>query len=643
MCKNFTCALLFVLTFFPAILNAQAPVVGWNKLLGSNQDESASSMIATSDGNYVFVGPTTGSQNGDISATGHGGKDYWLVKVDPAGNKIWDKLFGGSADDIPSEVIRTADGGYIITGYSVSSQSGDVSGTLHGTGGFADLWIVKTDADGNIQWQRLLGSSSTEGIYGSGIRQVADGGYVIASSSQLASGIHGDGDISDSSHGQTDGWIVKLDGNGNKIWDNLLGGINSDLFTKVEVLSDGNFIALGTTNTIGPPSDITNFQHGVGLVPKPDVMMMKIDPSGNKIWDREYGCFGPESNENIRLTSDGGFLVSCNTAGGAVLGAGDITGPFYSSIGDNDEWVFKTDAAGNLQWNKLLGGNTTDGGTASLLQEPDGGYLIGMYALSSLSGMVSDTSHGLYDLWLVKLATDGNKQWDKLFGGSQSEGSGTLLPLPSGAGYIWSAVSNSSQSGDVTATNHGGNDIWLLRLVPDAAGGALPLTFLSFNAFAKNNTVGLTWTTSDEKNTKDFVVERSSNGTSWSDIGTVTASGQSSGVLRYSFTDKAPVAQQNYYRLLQRDKDGQFSYSSIKSVMVSNHGAGLRVLVNPVNGKTLDVQNSVTVIARIYNLQGILLKQVQLTAGRNNIDVSGLASGTYTISTGKEVQRFIVR
>ncbi|MDE3250059.1 MAG: T9SS type A sorting domain-containing protein [Bacteroidota bacterium] len=645
MCRNFTHALLFVLTSFPALLKAQPPVVGWNKLLGSNQDESTLSMIATSDGNYVFVGSTPGSQNGDISASGHGGKDYWLVKVDPAGNKIWDRLFGGGADDEPSEVIQTADGGYAIAGYSKSSQSGDVTGTLHGTNGYSDLWVVKTDASGNLQWQTLLGGADVDAFYGSGIRQLSDGGFIIAtSSSQNLDGSSPNGDVTDTYHGQTDGWLVRLDATGQKLWDNLLGGINGDFFNGIELLGDGNFLVTGNTNSFHTADgDITNFAHGIGLIPKPDALVMKVDQSGNRIWDKEYGSFGFEGSPNLRLTNDGGFIFGVSTSAGYVFGAGDITDPFYSTSGDADEWVVKADADGNIQWNRLLGGSSSDGGQSSLWQEADGGYIVATSSFSSLNGAVSDTTHGLSDLWLVKLNPAGTKQWDKLFGGSQNESSGTLLPLASGAGYIWSGISNSSQSGDITAASHGGYDVLLLRLVPDAAGGALPLTFLSFTAIAKSNIVWLEWKTANEINTKDFVVQRSADGNSWFDIGTVEAGGQNAAVLRYSYADNAPAAGQNYYRLLQRDKDGQFSYSKIQSITVNGQGTDFRVLVNPVNGKTLELQTSVASIARIYNLQGIVLKQVQLSGGRNTIDVSGLAAGSYSISTGNQVQQFIVR
>jgi hypothetical protein len=633
-----------VLTSFPVFLNAQPPVVGWNKQLGSNQDESTSSMIATSGGNYVLVGSTTGSQNGDISASGHGGKDYWLLKVDPAGNKIWDKLFGGIADDIPSEVIQTADGGYAITGSSRSSQSGDVTGTLHGTDGSTDLWVVKTDAAGNIQWQTLLGGDGFEGS-GSGIRQLPDGGFIIATSStQTTNTSTPNGDVTDTYHGQTDGWLVRLDVNGQKLWDNLLGGINSDFFNGIELLSDGNFLVTGNTNSFHTQDgDITNFAHGVGLIPRPDVLVMKVDQNGNRIWDKEYGSFGNEGSPNLRLTNDGGFIFATSTSAGYIFGAGDITDPFYSTTGDADEWVVKADSDGNIQWNRLLGGNSSDGGQGSVWQEAGGGYIVATSSFSSLNGAVSDTTHGLSDLWLVKLNSTGTKQWDKLFGGSQNESSGTLLPLPAGAGFIWSAVSNSSQSGDITASNHGGYDVLLMRLVPDAAGGALPLSFLSFNAVAKNKTVLLEWNTSNEINTKDFVVQRSTDASSWNNIGTVNAGGNSAAELHYAYTDNSPATGQNYYRLLQRDKDGQFSYSNIQSVLINSHGNDLRILVNPINGKTLELLTSTAAIARIYNLQGIVLKQVQLSAGRNTIDVSVLASGSYSISTGSQVQRFIVR
>ena len=120
----------------------------WDKLLGGSADELAFSVKQTSDNGYIVVGRSSSSANGDVSDANNGIHDYWIVKLDNAGNIEWDKLYGGSGSDIPIEVQELSGGGYIIGGYSTSSKSGDVVEPNHGNN---DFWILKLDASGNIQ------------------------------------------------------------------------------------------------------------------------------------------------------------------------------------------------------------------------------------------------------------------------------------------------------------------------------------------------------------------------------------------------------------------------------------------------------------------------------------------------------------
>ncbi len=178
----------------------------WNKLLGGSDTDITYSIQQTTDGGYIVAGESFSSANGDVTGTNHGVQDYWIVKLDGSGNIIWNKLLGGSGNDITKSIVQTTDGGYIVAGYSASPANGDVSGVNHG--GY-DYWIVKLDGSGNIVWNKLLGGSGNDIAYS--VQQTADGGYIVAGTSYSSS----NGDVTPTNHGSGDFWIIKLDANGN--------------------------------------------------------------------------------------------------------------------------------------------------------------------------------------------------------------------------------------------------------------------------------------------------------------------------------------------------------------------------------------------------------------------------------------------
>src|SRR5262249_39947143 len=150
----------------------------------------------------------------DRTDPSRGGFDAWVVKVDANGNKQWDKAYGGSRDDEFKEIVKTNDGGYLFLGDSQSDAGGDKS--QNSKGGF-DLWVVKTDANGNKQWDSCYGGNLDEGDFGSfrkGFTKTADGGYIFVCNS--ASGISGN--KTQANVGGKDIWIIKIGSNGIKQW-----------------------------------------------------------------------------------------------------------------------------------------------------------------------------------------------------------------------------------------------------------------------------------------------------------------------------------------------------------------------------------------------------------------------------------------
>jgi hypothetical protein len=418
------------------------------KLLGGFTREKSPFIQKTTDGGYIVAGMSQSSTSGDVTATNHGFFDYWVVKLDVSGNISWNKLLGGSNDDEPSCIQQTADGGYIVAGSTLSSASGDVTGTNHGVD--FDYWIVKLDALGNIIWNKLLGGNDLDVL--SGIQQTTDGGYIVAGTSASSA----NGDVSGTNHGITgtgDCWIIKLDAAGNITWNKLLGGSADDVATSIQQTTDGGYIVAGYSSS-SASGNVTAANHGPS--PSTDYWIIKLDAGGNITWNKLLGGNNNERANCIQQTTDGGYIAIGFSGSSAN---GNVTGTNHGSY---DYWIVKLDASGNISWNKLLGGANTDE-PKSIQQTTDGGYVIAGYSMSSANGDVSTTNHGNNDYWIVKTDGFGNITWNKLLGGSGNDQSYSILQTSNG-NYIVSGDSDSSASGDVTTINHGLLDYWIVKL-----------------------------------------------------------------------------------------------------------------------------------------------------------------------------------
>ena len=451
-------ATLLVVAIAPAgaAPSSEIPTVQWERLFGGSWDDYGYSVQQTSDGGYVLLGESYSSASGDVTGKIHGTPDQygmyppdcWVVKLDAAGAVQWEKLLGGSGDDCGRSVQQTSDGGYVLLGQSSSSASGDITGTNRGAG---DLWVVKLDAAGAVQWQKLLGGSGDDIAYS--VQATSDGGYVLLGESSSSAS----GDVTGTNHGGYDFWVVKLDAAGTVQWEKLLGGTGYDSGRSVQQTSDGGYVLLGPSHSTAN-GDISGRTHGGN-----DFWVVKLDAAGAIQWEKLLGGRGYEFGHSVQQTSDGGYVLLGESYSSA---SGDITGMTHGSW---DFWVVKLDAAGTVQWQKLLGGSWQDYGY-SVQPTSDGGYVLLGESWSSASGDVTGTNHGNNDLWVVKLDAGGAVQWEKLLGGSGDDYASSVQQASDGS-YVLLGYSRSSASGDITGTNHGGLDFWVVKL--DA--GALPV------------------------------------------------------------------------------------------------------------------------------------------------------------------------
>jgi hypothetical protein len=431
--------LALLITLFSLNSFSQAPTIDWAKCLGGTLIDRASSIQQTTDGGFIICGASV-SNDGDVSGN-HGGSDIWVVKFNASGNLVWQKCLGGTLNEYPTSIQQTTDGGYIICGWT-QSNDGDVSG-FHGLG---DVWIVKLNATGSLLWQKCLGGTMNES--NSLIQQTTDGGYIICSESQS-----NDGDITGNHGGNLgveDIWVVKLNSTGSLLWQKCLGGTWNESKTSIQQTTDGGFIICCLTYS--NDGDISGF-HG-----QSDIWVVKLNASGNLVWQKCLGgtLFDAVSDaSSIQQTTDGGYIIFGYTGSND----GDVAG----NHGGSDLWVVKLNASGNLVWQKCLGGTSGDGPNEnSIKQTTDGGFIICGWTQSN-DGDVSGNHDGM-DLWVVKLNASGNLVWQKCLGGTwdESDSDASSIQQTTDGGYIICSETQSND-GDVSG-NHGGGDIWVVKL-----------------------------------------------------------------------------------------------------------------------------------------------------------------------------------
>jgi gliding motility-associated-like protein len=368
------------------------------------------------------------SNDGDVSGN-HGEADLWVVKLNNTGTIEWQKSLGGTDREIAYSIQQTVDGGYIVAGFS-RSNDGDVSGN-HGN---ADFWVVKLSSVGTIEWQKSLGGSLDDYAYS--ILQTNDGGYIVAGFSNS-----NDGDVS-GNHGGNDFWVVKLNDTGTIEWQKSLGGSTEDIGAFMQQTSDGGYILSGTSlSNDGDVSGNHNAQ---------DCWVVKLTSLGTIEWQKSLGGSLADSGGPIQQTNDGGYILS----GFSSSNDGDVSG----NHGDIDYWIVKLTNMGTIEWQKSLGGAGYDH-LISMQETIGGGYILAGYSNSN-DGDVSG-NHGLTDYWLVKLNNIGTIEWQKSLGGSGVEYAASVL-FTDDDGYILTGPTSSNDF-DVS-DNNGISDYWVVKL-----------------------------------------------------------------------------------------------------------------------------------------------------------------------------------
>jgi len=305
----------------------------WNKTYGGLGDDEAHFVVRSADGGFAVVGTTN-----SFGATGY---DVWLIKIDSSGNMLWNKTYGGVGSDEAWSVVNTADGGFALAGWTASFGAGS-----------GDLWLVKTDALGNAEWNKTYGGTLFEAA--NSLKQTSDGGFVLAGSTYSFGS------------GGSDFWLIKTDNFGNIQWNRTYGGTNEDYGFSVVQTFDGGYAIAGSTSSFG-----------LGVY---DFWLVKTDHLGNLMWNKTYGGIGYDEAWLILQTASNEL---------ALIGWTESFGS-----GNSDCWLIITDAQGDTQWNKTWGGENYDYAYSAVLTA-DGGYV--------LAGETQSFGAGSYDFLLIKI------------------------------------------------------------------------------------------------------------------------------------------------------------------------------------------------------------------------------------------------
>ena len=353
---------------------------GWTKTYGgAGNDLPNGDIVQTSDGGYAISGRT--------NSYGAGMDDAWIVKIDAFGGLQWIKTFGGPGDDGCTGMVKTTDGGFALAGYTNSSGAGNY-----------DFWLIKVNATGDMQWNKTYGGAGSDQSFGA-IVQTKDGGYALA------------GITTSFGAGGIDTWLVKVNSIGEAQWNKTYGGAGSDYVYSMVQTGDGGYAMCGWTDSSGAGGF--------------DFWLLKTDAVGNLVWSKTYGGTGREDNAT--------YMVQASDGGYAIIGRTNSFG-----AGLNDIWLVRTDGAGNMQWNRTYGGTGGEQGMVLALTS-EGGFAISGYTNSF--GLAS------IDVWFIKTDATGNMLWNRTYGGPYQDLGWSMIQTSDGGFAIAANTDTASVTG----------------------------------------------------------------------------------------------------------------------------------------------------------------------------------------------------
>ncbi|PCH69498.1 MAG: hypothetical protein COC01_01200, partial [Bacteroidetes bacterium] len=335
--------------------------VTFENTYGTTGYDYANAVQQTSDNGYIMVGTTMGYDSTTF-------EDIYLVRTDSLGLVLWSKTYGGDSADAAYVVQITNDGGFIIVGETESFGAGD-----------KDVYLIKTDSNGDTLWTKVYGRDSTD--YAMSIRQTSDNGYILVGTTHSFG--NGNGEM----------YVIRTDSIGDTLWTRAIGGDSTEYGFDVAQAWDGSFVVVGGSKSTG-----------LGQI---DAYLVKLSVSGGITWTQAYGDTLDDVLMSVKeAPSDSGYICVGYTNG--------------FGLGKKDVYLLKVDRSGNFQFNRMMG-DTTENFGSFVDNTSDGGYIIG--------GLTRDTSLiGGYNIQLIKITPTGDTSWTSSYGGADEEGSAGLSP-----------------------------------------------------------------------------------------------------------------------------------------------------------------------------------------------------------------------
>lgn len=405
------------------------PQIQWQLGLGDKSYQRFHRVVNRPEGGYLVGGQYYGRDDG-----------VWLVALRADGSTAWERFYSASGSHYLNDLQPVAGGGYIIAGTAWIPAGGERSYKAE---------LIRLDSNGDVVWTRTYGGSDLN-LFQT-VRQTKDGGFIAAGSSWSPTGP----DKTSPLYGRGDAWIVKVDGDGNKIWERSYGGTGLDEAGSILQMVDGGYLVSGASDS---PADGNKSLPGFGGF---DGWILRLDDSGQKMWERVFGTTNHDGLVLIGELPDGAFLLSGYASSPP---GGNKTSP---SFGGSDAWVVSIDANGNKVWEKTFGGTDSDGLYAGR-KMADGGYILAGYSQSPVSGNKTSPKVGGNDMWLVRVDSSGNKLWERSIGGGNPYGSSIFdVALTPDGGFIAVGETFNDIGGDKTVPWLGSGDGWIVKLGPE--------------------------------------------------------------------------------------------------------------------------------------------------------------------------------
>lgn len=347
-------------------------VMTWQRALGGTNQDWGYGVASFTDGGCAVVGEVT-SNNGDVSGN-HGSLDAWVAHLDPAGELIWQRAFGGSGGDGAYAVAVMPDSGLMLTGHAKSSD-GDVIGH-QGAGIHSDFWTLRLSPSGELLWQSTIGGSLNDIAHG--LEVLGDGGAIVVGET-----FSQDGQVV-GAHGMRDVWVCRLSPDGELLWSTALGGSQDDIAYDVLATTDGGVLVVGETQS--NDGDVYGGHGGR------DAWVIRLGSTGGVLWQRPLGGSGNDYFSAVVQASPDSYLIAGRTT--------SVSGNVGGNHGMEDVWLALIGEPNTLLWQACYGGSLNDRGRA-MVAAPSGGYVLAG-ASSSSDGDVT-FNNGQTDFWVARL------------------------------------------------------------------------------------------------------------------------------------------------------------------------------------------------------------------------------------------------